>query len=108
MCNSGNQKGTKQMTEKKAIALILKSKDEKFLLDVNHMVINRIKKLRAMRCMDAISQLQVGDKVHVAGGKNGREIEGVITELRRKKVIVVENGTKMRWKCSANLVSVRE
>ena len=87
------------MTEQKALSLVLKSRDKSFLREANSAIVNRLKKLMTMECLDVISQLRIGDDVNVEGGRGGRSIKGKIAELRTKKVIVIEEGTGKRWKC---------
>lgn len=87
----------------KALDEIVASKDENFLLDAYRRIAQRVKSLRSMQSLDAISQFKVGDSVKFYSKKMRSSASGTVMGLRTKKVEVqLETGTS--WIVPASML----
>lgn len=73
------------------------------LLDLNELVVSRIKSMRAVKKASKAAAFNVGDKVRFDAGRRGGFINGTVTKVNKVN-IKVNAGVLGNWNVSANLL----
>ena len=80
-----------------ALDVLLMSKDLEVLRKANEGIVARIKNLRTIASLEAISSIQVGDKVQYDSNKLGRKVSGIVQRIKTKKVEVKLDSDNRIW-----------
>ena len=91
------------MTLQNHLNTILEKADYGFLKQANTQIFDKLKDFQDIKNIEAKSKFRVGEKV-CFDGKRGR-VEGTITKIGRKNIVVKPNDGLVSWRVSPSLVN---